>query len=79
MLSGAPSCHRRGQTNACEAGSGHKGKPAAKRNPAQREILLPLAGGAPPKEAPAKQEQKPGAQKKRVSLSLQAASRTAMK
>jgi DNA end-binding protein Ku len=41
-----------------------KGKPAAKRNPNQREILLPIAGGAPPKEAPAKQEQKPGARKK---------------
>jgi DNA end-binding protein Ku len=42
-----------------------KGKPAAKGNPAQREILLPIAGGAPAKEAPpAKQEQKPGARKK---------------
>jgi DNA end-binding protein Ku len=41
-----------------------KGKAAAKRNPNQREILLPIAGGAPAKEAPAKQEQKPGARKK---------------
>lgn len=41
-----------------------KGKPAAKRNPNQREILLPIAGGAPAKAAPAKQEQKPGARKK---------------
>jgi DNA end-binding protein Ku len=41
-----------------------KGKAAAKRNPNQREILLPITGGAPPKEAPAKQEQKPGARKK---------------
>jgi DNA end-binding protein Ku len=41
-----------------------KGKPAAKRNPNQREILLPIAGGAPAKEVPAKQEQKPGARKK---------------
>jgi DNA end-binding protein Ku len=41
-----------------------KGKAAAKRNPNQREILLPIAGGALAKEAPAKQEQKPGARKK---------------
>jgi DNA end-binding protein Ku len=41
-----------------------KGKAAGKRNPNQREILLPIAGGAPAKEAPAKQEQKPGARKK---------------
>jgi DNA end-binding protein Ku len=41
-----------------------KAKPVAKRNPNQREILLPIAGGAPAKEAPAKQEQKPGARKK---------------
>ena len=45
-------------------------KPAAapkgklKGNPAQREILLPIAGGAPAKEAPAKQERKLGARKK---------------
>jgi hypothetical protein len=41
-----------------------KGKAAAKRNPAQREILLPIAGGAPDKGAPTKQEQKPAARKK---------------
>ena len=41
-----------------------KGKRTAKSNPAQREILLPIVGGAPAKEAPAKQEQKPGARKK---------------
>jgi hypothetical protein len=39
-----------------------KGKLAAKGNPAQREILLPIAGGALAKEAPEKQEQKPGAE-----------------
>jgi DNA end-binding protein Ku len=41
-----------------------KGKRAARGNPAQREILLPIPGGAPTKEAPEKQEQKPGARKK---------------
>jgi DNA end-binding protein Ku len=41
-----------------------KGKLAAKRNPRQREILLPIPGGAPAKEAPEKQAQKPGARKK---------------
>jgi hypothetical protein len=41
-----------------------KGKPAAKRTPNQREILLPIAGGAPAKAAPEKQEQKPGARQK---------------
>jgi DNA end-binding protein Ku len=40
-----------------------KGKAAAKRNPNQREILLPIAGGASAKE-PAKQEQKPSVRKK---------------
>jgi DNA end-binding protein Ku len=48
-----------------KAAAAPKGKPAAKGNPNQREILLPIAGGAPAKEAPAKQEQqKPGARKK---------------
>jgi DNA end-binding protein Ku len=41
-----------------------KGKPASKGNPAQREILLPITGGAPAKEAPEKQAQKPGVRKK---------------
>jgi DNA end-binding protein Ku len=41
-----------------------KGKRAAKGNPDQREMLLPIAGGAPAKEAPEKQAQKPGARKK---------------
>jgi DNA end-binding protein Ku len=41
-----------------------KGKLAAKGNPNQREILLPITGGAPAKEAPEKQAQKPGARKK---------------
>ncbi|MGH6799221.1 MAG: Ku protein [Roseiarcus sp.] len=42
-----------------------KGKRAAKGNPNQREMLLPLAGGAPAKEAPEKQTtQKSGARKK---------------
>jgi hypothetical protein len=41
-----------------------KGKLAAKGNPAQREILLPISGGAPAKEAPEKQAQKPDARKK---------------
>jgi|ERR1700733_1785042 DNA end-binding protein Ku len=44
-----------------------QGKPPSKGNPAQREILLPIAGGAPekpPKEAPEKQTQKPGVRKK---------------
>jgi DNA end-binding protein Ku len=40
-----------------------KGKKAAKRSPDQREMLLPIAGGAPPKAAE-KQPQKPGARKK---------------
>jgi len=48
-----------------------KGKRAAKGNPGQREMLLPIAGGAPAKETNAgareasdKQAQKPGARKK---------------
>jgi DNA end-binding protein Ku len=40
-----------------------KGKKAAKRNAGQREMLLPIAGGAP-KEAAQKQPQKTGARKK---------------
>ena len=39
-----------------------KGKPVA--NPNQREILLPIAGGAPARAVPEKQEQKPGSRKK---------------
>ena len=41
-----------------------KGKRTAKGNPAQREILLPIAGGAPAKEVQEKQTQNPGARKK---------------
>jgi DNA end-binding protein Ku len=41
-----------------------KGKLAPKGNPAQREILSPIAGGAPAKERPEKQAQKPGSRKK---------------
>ena len=48
-----------------------KGKRAAKGSPDQREMLLPIAGGAPAKEtgarakeAPEKQTQKPGARKR---------------
>jgi DNA end-binding protein Ku len=41
-----------------------KGKRAAKGNPDQREMLLPIAGGAPAKEAAEKQAQKVGARKK---------------
>ena len=40
-----------------------KGKKAAKRNVDQREMLLPIAGGAPAKEA-AEKQQKPGVRKK---------------
>jgi DNA end-binding protein Ku len=39
-------------------------KAAAKRNPDQREMLLPIAGGAPANEAVEKQQAKPGARKK---------------
>jgi len=42
-----------------------KGKRAAKGSPDQREMLLPIAGGAPAKEASEKPAaQKPGARKK---------------
>jgi hypothetical protein len=41
-----------------------KSKPAVKGNPNQREILLPIAGGAPAEEALAKQAQKPAVRKK---------------
>jgi hypothetical protein len=42
-----------------------KGKRAAKGAPDQRAMLLPIAGGAPAKEAVEKQAtQKPGARKK---------------
>ncbi len=45
--------------------SAAKGKRAAKSSSDQREMLLPIAGGAPAKEAPEKQTaQKPGARKK---------------
>jgi DNA end-binding protein Ku len=37
-----------------------KGKKAVKRNPDQREMLMPLAGGGPTKEAAEKQPQRPG-------------------
>jgi hypothetical protein len=40
------------------------GKRTAKGSPDQREMLLPISGGAPAKEAPRKQAQKPGARKK---------------
>jgi DNA end-binding protein Ku len=41
-----------------------KGQKAAKRNPGQREMLLPIAGGGAAKEAAEKQPQKPGVRKK---------------
>jgi DNA end-binding protein Ku len=41
-----------------------KAKKAAKGSPDQREMLLPIAGGAPAKEAAEKQPQKPSARKK---------------
>jgi DNA end-binding protein Ku len=41
-----------------------KGKRTAKRDPDQREMLLPIAGGAPAKEAAEKQPQKPSVRKK---------------
>jgi hypothetical protein len=42
-----------------------KGKRTAKGSPDQREMLLPIAGGAPAKETPEKQTaQKPGPRKK---------------
>jgi DNA end-binding protein Ku len=49
---------------AAKAAAAPKGKAAAKGNPAQREILLPIAGGAAAKESPEKQAQKPGVRKK---------------
>ena len=52
------------QTPAKPKAATPKGKPASKSNPNQREILLPIAGGAPAKAAPEKQQQKPGARKK---------------
>lgn len=52
------------QTPAKPKAAAAKGKPAVKGNPNQREILLPITGGAPAKEAPQKQQQKPGARKK---------------
>jgi DNA end-binding protein Ku len=47
---------------AAKSAAAAKGK--RKGNPNQREILLPITGGAPAKEAPEKQAQKPGARKK---------------
>jgi DNA end-binding protein Ku len=41
-----------------------KGKKSAKGSPDQREMLLPIAGGAPAKAAAEKQPQKPGVRKK---------------
>ena len=41
-----------------------KGRKAAKRNPEQREILLPIAGGAPAKEGVEKQQAKASTRKK---------------
>jgi DNA end-binding protein Ku len=41
-----------------------KGKKAAKLNRDQRELLLPIAGGAPAKEAAEKEPAKPGVRKK---------------
>jgi DNA end-binding protein Ku len=40
------------------------GRKAAKRNPDQREMLLPIAGGAAPAQEAEKRPQKPGARKK---------------
>jgi DNA end-binding protein Ku len=58
-------------TAAVKPASAPKGKRTAKGNPGQREMLLPIAGGAPAKEAgaPSKEgekqtAQKPGARKK---------------
>jgi DNA end-binding protein Ku len=41
-----------------------KGKKVAKRNPDQREMLLPIAGGGPKKEVAEKQLAKASARKK---------------
>ena len=49
---------------AAAAAAGPKGKKAVKRNPDQREMLLPIAGGGPGKEAAEKQAPKSGARKK---------------
>jgi DNA end-binding protein Ku len=49
---------------AAKAAGAPKGKKAANRNSDQREMLLPIAGGAPAKAAEEKQPAKPGARKK---------------
>ena len=49
---------------AAQAAAAPKFKKAAKRNADQREMLLPIAGGAPAKEAAEKRPAKPGASKK---------------
>jgi DNA end-binding protein Ku len=49
---------------AAKAAAVAKGKKAANRNSDQREMLLPIAGGAPAKAAEEKQPAKPGARKK---------------
>jgi DNA end-binding protein Ku len=49
---------------AAKAAAAPKGKKAANRNSDQREMLLPIAGGAPAKAAEEKQPAKSGARKK---------------
>jgi hypothetical protein len=49
---------------AAKPAAASKGKKAANRNLDQREMLLPIAGGAPAKAAAEKQPAKPGATKK---------------
>jgi DNA end-binding protein Ku len=49
---------------AAKPAAASKGKKAANRNPDQREMLLPIAGGSPAKAAAEKQPAKPGATKK---------------
>ena len=50
--------------SAAKPAAAAKGKKAANRNLDQREMLLPIAGGAPAKAAAEKQPAKPGATKK---------------
>jgi DNA end-binding protein Ku len=49
---------------AAKAAAAPKAKKTAKRNPNQREMLLPIDGGGPQKEAAEKQPAKPSARKK---------------
>ena len=49
---------------AAKPAAASKGKKAVKGSPDQREMLLPIAGGAPPKEAAEKQPARSGARKK---------------